>query len=75
MTKVPQLLFSCSGDSAIPVFGLPVISRLSRSNSPPTTIVGRRMRIQRVSICSSIGETLALEHRHFLAGNSGRKCE
>ena len=50
ITSVPQLLFSCSGASLMPVDVLSVTSRLSIVNSPPTTIVGRRMRTQRLSI-------------------------
>ena len=50
ITSVPQLLLSCSGASQMPVEVLRVTSRLSIVSSPPTTIVGRRMRIQRLSI-------------------------
>jgi hypothetical protein len=49
LAAVPQLLLSCSGASLMPVALLMVTSRLAIVSSPPTTMVGLRMRIQRSS--------------------------
>ncbi len=51
ITSVPQLLFSCSGASLMPVALLTATSSEAMVSSPPATIVGRRMRTQRLSIC------------------------
>ncbi len=66
ITSVPQLLFIWTGLRQTPVSLWTVISRLSIVSSPPTTMVGRRMRTQRRSIFSSSHDPLASGQRHLL---------